>query len=152
MVSLLSSLLLFLVHGTVSTLASPAGSLYGGSPMVTVKNGTIKGKYSPEYDQDFFLGVPFAQPPVGDLRFTIPQSANTSWDGVYDATKYSSAVRKLLEILMFDLALTNFTVCWLRCKIHTFHLWLEANGSLVRSMAIFNIRGIWNETLHRYRF
>lgn len=37
-------------------------------PTVTVRNGTYSGLYSQEWDQDFFLGLPFAQPPVGDLR------------------------------------------------------------------------------------
>lgn len=30
-------------------------------PVVTVKNGSIEGLYSPEYDQDFFLGMRYAQ-------------------------------------------------------------------------------------------
>ena len=32
-----------------------------------------------------FLGVPYAEPPIGDLRWEAPKSANT-WDGVLDAT------------------------------------------------------------------
>lgn len=31
------------------------------SPTVSVKNGTYSGVYSPQYDQDFFLGMPYAQ-------------------------------------------------------------------------------------------
>lgn len=31
------------------------------SPVVTVKNGSYKGLYSPEYEQDFFLGMRYAQ-------------------------------------------------------------------------------------------
>lgn len=31
------------------------------SPTATVKNGTYQGLYSPEYDQDFFLGMRYAQ-------------------------------------------------------------------------------------------
>lgn len=30
-------------------------------PVVTVKNGSYEGLYSPEYDQDFFLGMRYAQ-------------------------------------------------------------------------------------------
>jgi hypothetical protein len=30
-------------------------------PTVRVKNGTYSGIYSPEYGQDFFLGMPYAQ-------------------------------------------------------------------------------------------
>jgi len=60
-------------------------------PSVTVKNGTYDGVYSPEYDQDFFLGVAFAQPPVGPLSFQVPQSLNTSWKNTKPAQSYSSA-------------------------------------------------------------
>jgi hypothetical protein len=31
------------------------------APVVTVKNGSYSGIYSSEYDQDFFLGMPYAQ-------------------------------------------------------------------------------------------
>ena len=34
-----------------------------------------------------FLNVPFAAPPVGDLRFEPPQPLDP-WPGVRDATKY----------------------------------------------------------------
>ena len=34
-----------------------------------------------------FLGIPYAQPPVGELRFRPPQPAQL-WSGCRDATKY----------------------------------------------------------------
>ncbi|CRG83165.1 hypothetical protein PISL3812_00514 [Talaromyces islandicus] len=57
-------------------------------PTVSVKNGTYEGVFSSTYDQDFFLGIPFAQPPLGSLRFHQPVSLNTSWEGVKKATEY----------------------------------------------------------------
>ncbi|KAF2671877.1 alpha/beta-hydrolase [Microthyrium microscopicum] len=68
-------------------VAAPTGS--AGAPTVTVKNGTYEGLHSAEYKQDFFLGVPYAQPPLGDLRFRIPQSLNKTWTGVHAAKAYS---------------------------------------------------------------
>ncbi|OQE16020.1 hypothetical protein PENFLA_c029G04002 [Penicillium flavigenum] len=59
------------------------------SPTVAVRNGTYTGVRSSTYNQDFFLGMPYAQQPVGNLRFTVPQSLNESWDGTRDATQYS---------------------------------------------------------------
>ncbi|KAF2633661.1 alpha/beta-hydrolase [Macroventuria anomochaeta] len=58
-------------------------------PTAHVKNGTYQGVYSPEYNQDYFLGIPYAQPPVGNLRFRNPVSLNQSWSGVKPATQYS---------------------------------------------------------------
>ncbi|KAF4636355.1 hypothetical protein G7Y89_g1727 [Cudoniella acicularis] len=57
-------------------------------PMVTVKNGTYAGIHSSAYNQDFFLGIPFAQPPLSGLRFSAPASLNTSFSGVRNATSY----------------------------------------------------------------
>lgn len=57
-------------------------------PTATVKNGTYLGKFVPEWKQDMFLGVPYAIPPLGDLRFAWPKSLNSSFGGVRDATEY----------------------------------------------------------------
>lgn len=61
-------------------------------PIVSVKNGSYSGTYSSNYDQDFFLGIPFAQPPTGIQRFEPPLSVNASWAGVKKANDYGPAV------------------------------------------------------------
>ncbi|KAH9210120.1 triacylglycerol lipase [Leptodontidium sp. 2 PMI_412] len=71
--------------------AGPLKVTPGAAPTATVKNGTFNGVYNAEYAQDFFLGIPYAQPPVGDLRFRNPAPLNTTWDGSTDATEFSSA-------------------------------------------------------------
>ncbi|KAF1962025.1 alpha/beta-hydrolase [Byssothecium circinans] len=76
-------------YGTHSRANSAEASATG--PVVTVKNGTLEGVHSEQYNQDYFLGIPFAQPPVGDLRFRTPQPINTSWTSTYSAKEYSAA-------------------------------------------------------------
>ncbi|CAG7822767.1 unnamed protein product [Allacma fusca] len=44
-----------------------------------------------------FLGIPYAKPPVGELRFEPPQRAE-KWTGILDATKYSSMCPQLSHI------------------------------------------------------
>lgn len=68
------------------THAAPSGT---SAPTATVRNGTYTGVHSTTYDQDFFLGMPYAQQPVGNLRFTVPQSLNETWNGARDAKEYS---------------------------------------------------------------
>ncbi|XP_053305784.1 fatty acyl-CoA hydrolase precursor, medium chain-like [Spea bombifrons] len=59
-------------------------------PTVTTKYGTLQGKRVSvkETTQEVtaFLGVPFAKPPVGELRFAPPQPPQ-AWSNVRDATK-----------------------------------------------------------------
>jgi hypothetical protein len=59
------------------------------TPIATVRNGTLQGLYNAQYHQDFFLGIPFAQPPLESLRYNLPHSLNTSWSGIKDALEYS---------------------------------------------------------------
>lgn len=59
------------------------------APTVTVLNGTYAGVHNPSYNQDYFLGIPYALPPTqGPLRFSPPASLNTSWTGQRNATAF----------------------------------------------------------------
>ncbi|KAK8139436.1 Alpha/Beta hydrolase protein [Apiospora sp. TS-2023a] len=58
------------------------------APIARTLNGTYEGLRLPDWDQDAFLGMPFAQPPVGPLRWRWPQSINASFEGVRNATAY----------------------------------------------------------------
>ncbi|KAE8307788.1 Alpha/Beta hydrolase protein [Aspergillus transmontanensis] len=60
-------------------------------PTARVLNGTYYGVHNDHYDQDLFLGMPYAQQPVGDLRLRTPQSLNESWTTPRNATEYSPA-------------------------------------------------------------
>ncbi len=53
---------------------------------MTVTGGQIQGAVS-DTDPDVmaFKGIPFAAPPVGDLRWRPPEPV-VAWDGVRDAT------------------------------------------------------------------
>ncbi|XP_075621628.1 fatty acyl-CoA hydrolase precursor, medium chain isoform X2 [Balearica regulorum gibbericeps] len=60
-------------------------------PEVVTKHGTVRGYRfkvdAAERSVNVFLGLPFAQPPVGPLRFSEPQPPKP-WKGVRDATSY----------------------------------------------------------------
>jgi carboxylesterase type B len=56
-------------------------------PRVDTKNGTLEGTYLPKFNEDVFLGIPFAAPPIGDWRLRRPVSYQKSWNGIRDATR-----------------------------------------------------------------
>ena len=49
-------------------------------------NGAVVG-FADAYNTQAWLGIPYAQAPLGDLRWRAPQPAS-NWQGVRDATKY----------------------------------------------------------------
>lgn len=61
-----------------------AGVAFGQT--VTIANGTVQGGKCPQADINFFLSIPYAEPPVGDLRFAAPKTYNHSFNGTYNAT------------------------------------------------------------------
>jgi hypothetical protein len=63
---------LLLILGAI-ILALEAATPQDG-PMVHVKQGTLQGSYlTSRYGRRFaaFQGIPYAQPPTGDLRFKV---------------------------------------------------------------------------------
>ena len=70
--------------------AAPAAGQIAAA-VVTVEGGQLAGAPSPIGDEVMvYRGVPFAAPPVGDLRWRPPEPA-AAWEGVRDATEAAPA-------------------------------------------------------------
>lgn len=64
--------------------------------IVKVSGGFIQGLTNPETGIRHFWGIPYAQPPVGDLRWRAPQPVK-DWDGIRDAGKFGpKAMQKFI--------------------------------------------------------
>ena len=57
--------------------------------MIKTDQGKVQGKMSADGQARDFLGIPFAAPPVGPLRWKPPQPA-AKWKGVRQATSFGS--------------------------------------------------------------
>jgi para-nitrobenzyl esterase len=57
--------------------------------VVKTDQGTVQGKMSADSQTRDFLGIPFAAPPIGPLRWKPPQPA-PKWQGVRQATSFGS--------------------------------------------------------------
>ncbi|XP_005393195.1 PREDICTED: cholinesterase isoform X2 [Chinchilla lanigera] len=66
--------------------------------IVTTKTGKVRGTNLPVLGGTVtaFLGIPYAQPPVGRLRFRRPQPLN-KWSGVWNATKYANSCHQNID-------------------------------------------------------
>ncbi|KAI0036275.1 carotenoid ester lipase precursor [Vararia minispora EC-137] len=59
-------------------------------PTIQLDAGRLTGTTSASGDINLFLGIPFAQPPVGDLRFRLPRE-NAPYFGTINATVFGPA-------------------------------------------------------------
>ncbi|XP_044750331.1 uncharacterized protein LOC123310753 [Coccinella septempunctata] len=78
-----------LICTTLLLIFSIATSADDDAPTVETQEGFVRGTYLISRNGrlfDVFRGIPYAQPPVGDLRFKAPQPVD-KWDGIRDATK-----------------------------------------------------------------
>jgi para-nitrobenzyl esterase len=81
---------LALVFVLLPATGAPAAAQSAGAT-VTVEGGQLAGAPSALGEEVMvFRGVPFAAPPVGELRWRPPQPA-AAWDGVRDATEAEPA-------------------------------------------------------------
>ena len=67
-----------------------AMAAYGENPLVIkTDKGKVQGKMSADGRARAFLGIPYAAPPVGPLRWKPPQPAR-KWEGARQATSFGS--------------------------------------------------------------
>jgi len=85
-----SKAIILVLLSLAATLAASATD-----PVVSVTGGKIRGRLTPDGGAAF-KGIPFARPPVGDLRWRDPRPVKP-WDGVREAGRFSPACTQLSE-------------------------------------------------------
>ncbi|CAH2233124.1 jg13988 [Pararge aegeria aegeria] len=82
--------LLFIAYLEICVIYCTREEQKQSPPVVTVQEGKLRGTTYNLVDGSTcfaFRGIPFAQPPVGDLRFKAPLPP-LSWHGIRDATNF----------------------------------------------------------------
>ena len=73
-----------------TALISAVAFATSSSPTVTLHSGTtLTGLTCPDSDDRCFFGIPYAAPPVGDLRFRPPENYEWATDS-FLATEHGS--------------------------------------------------------------
>lgn len=90
-------LLVFLLATTIAH----AQTNYNFPVQVKIENGIIEGNYDTKENLQLFFGIPFAKPPVGELRWKAPQPLD-NWKGVLQTKKF--AARPIQGIVFGDMS------------------------------------------------
>ena len=78
-------------------------------PVVKIDTGTLQGAV--EYNMQVFKNIPYAAPPVGELRWRPPQPA-LAWNGMRDASKFGeSCPQQYIKNLSTGLGLPGSEDC-----------------------------------------
>lgn len=72
--------------------AQPSAPL-GEAPVVETAAGAVRGVMLTE-SCAAYLGIPYAEPPVGDLRYAAPVK-RAPWEGVRDASRYGATPQRM---------------------------------------------------------
>ena len=91
-----------------------------GNVLITAGQGRLKGSYmTSSSGRKFaaFRGIPYAEPPIGQLRFRDPVPA-AAWHGVLDATREGPSC---ISRNPFNLAISGTEDC-LNLNVYTHHV------------------------------
>lgn len=80
----------------------PSRSETDASPVISIAGGHVRGQRVPmsnPYLQpvDQYLGIPYATPPTGHLRFRPPHEQPPPWSGIRDATSFGPACPQIVR-------------------------------------------------------
>ncbi len=87
-ISVLFFTLFFVSCATTEQKTNPTGlKVQLRTDVISVTGGEIRGIYNKEGTVQIYAGIPFAAPPVGDLRWKEPQPV-IPWDGILEADHF----------------------------------------------------------------
>ena len=89
---------------SLALLAVTSGAAFAASehtPTVQTQNGALRGVV--QNQMNAYLGIPYAKPPVGKLRWQPPQAAD-GWQGTREAVAYGNACPQNADLGVFSKA------------------------------------------------
>lgn len=84
----------FYIFAFIALVLASCGEKNDANPVLTIEGGKVQGVETPTKGIIAYKGIPFAAPPVGELRWKEPQPV-VPWEGVKIADKYGDAASQV---------------------------------------------------------
>ena len=75
---------------------------------VSVTGGDVRGIFNQDGTVEIYAGIPYAAPPVGELRWKEPQNV-IPWDGVYEADHFAPMAMQNQNGFLYNTLLNLYT-------------------------------------------
>ena len=84
----ITTVLLFMLSHPSKAVKRAVDGPYMETEVLTLKNGDVKGLYNEDKTVRVYASIPYAAPPVGNLRWKEPKEVS-NWEGVLDCTNFA---------------------------------------------------------------
>jgi len=85
---LANAIILPLAHPTIISRLALDFNEYEKTEVLKLKDGDIQGVYNKDKSVEIYAGIPYAKPPIGELRWKEPQDVE-KWNGVKDCSHFA---------------------------------------------------------------
>lgn len=119
--------------------------------VVKTQYGSVRGSTLKFFSKDIhqFIGIRYAQPPIGELRFQKPKSVN-KWNGIYDARDNSP------DILCWQSNNTKYRIELMNEDCLRVNIWApkfnKTSGKLIPVMVWIHGGGYNSGSAYRYSY
>ena len=93
--------ILFLTWPPVRAVPAVEGRDPAKTGIVTVEQGRLQGVVTADGEVEVFAGIPYAKPPVGELRWTEPQKPDP-WEGVLLCNSFAPMSMQPTNLPIYD--------------------------------------------------
>ena len=76
--------------------------------VISTESGLVQGLYNSDKSVEIFAGIPFAAPPVGELRWKEPQYV-IPWEGIYKATQFAPMAMQTQNSAVYNFLFNMYT-------------------------------------------
>ena len=95
------ALILLLSWPGVRPVPAIEGRTGGKTEVISLSDGQVRGVQTADGAVEVFAGIPFAQPPVGELRWKEPRDP-LPWDGILEADTFAPMSMQPVNLPIYD--------------------------------------------------